>query len=200
LAPPDFERAKQYALTRLANELSPNLLYHSLWHTRDDVLPAAERLAALEGVTGEDLLLLRTAACFHDIGCIVQRPDHEAIGARMAAEALPAFGYTPERLRVIEGLIMATKLPQTPHTRLEEIMADADLDALGREDFFTRNAALRAEWLAQGQPMTDEAWHSNQLNFLWGHHYFTFAARQLRDAQKQKNMAALIELLASPSE
>ena len=35
----DYERAKQYALGRLAGELSPHLAYHSLRHTRDDVLP-----------------------------------------------------------------------------------------------------------------------------------------------------------------
>ena len=30
----------------------------------------------------------------------------------------------------------ATKIPQTPLTKLEEIICDADLDYLGREDFF----------------------------------------------------------------
>lgn len=194
---PDFERAKHYALTRLANELPPYMRYHSLAHTRDEVLPAAERLAAMEGVTGDDLLLLRTAACYHDLGCIIQRSEHEAIGARMAAETLPGFGYAPEHLRVIEGLIMATRLPQTPRTLLEEILTDADLDALGRADFFTRSGDLRAEWTALGDAMTDEAWYQGQLDFLRGHRYFTPAARQLRDAQKQKNIMALEELLAS---
>jgi uncharacterized protein len=50
---PDFERAKQYALERLEQDLSPALTYHCLTHTRDDVMPAAERLAALKRVIGE---------------------------------------------------------------------------------------------------------------------------------------------------
>src|SRR5690242_17751567 len=54
---PDFARAHAYALARLERELSPALCYHSVAHTRDDVVVAAERLAALEGVDGEALLL-----------------------------------------------------------------------------------------------------------------------------------------------
>ena len=59
---PDIEKVKQYILERLAHELSPALYYHSIAHTRDDVVPAAERLAVMEGVAGEDLLLVLTAA------------------------------------------------------------------------------------------------------------------------------------------
>src|SRR5688500_819275 len=36
---PDYEAALRYALDRLERELSPNLFYHSLQHTRDDVFP-----------------------------------------------------------------------------------------------------------------------------------------------------------------
>ena len=56
---PDFKRARQYALERLERELPPTLIYHSLAHTRDDVVPAAERLAALpvgSGRKAEDIL------------------------------------------------------------------------------------------------------------------------------------------------
>ena len=53
---PDFEAARQYALNRLQRELSPLAAYHSLAHTLDEVVPAADQFAALEGVTGEDLL------------------------------------------------------------------------------------------------------------------------------------------------
>jgi uncharacterized protein len=91
---PDFERARQYALERLERELPPTLCYHSLAHTRDDVVPAAELLAALEGVEGEALLLLRTTAFYHDLGHVEQYTGHEATGVRIAAEVLPHFGYS----------------------------------------------------------------------------------------------------------
>ena len=193
---PDFERARQYALERLERDLSPALTYHCLAHTRDDVVPAAERLAALEGVTGESLLLLRTAALFHDIGFVEQRADHETIGVRIAREVLPRFGYSPAHIKAIGGMILTTKLPQSPHTLLEEILADADLDVLGRDDFLVRSQDLQAELAAFGMPMSDEQWFGGQLEFMQAHRYFTVAARTLRDTMKQKNIEALLSLNA----
>jgi len=193
---PDFKRAKQYALHRLERELSPVLVYHCLEHSRDEVMKAAERIALLEGVTDEsDLLLLRTAVLYHDLGYVVSFSDHEANSARMAAEVLPAFGYQSEQIEVICGLILATKLPQSPQTMLEQIIADADLDVLGRRDFFERNFALLVELEGLGIIIPVEQWQSDQLKFLLGHRYFTKAANDLRSAGKQKNIVRLQKLL-----
>lgn len=194
---PDFDRAREYALRRLQRELSPQMVYHSAWHTESDVVPAAERLAALEGVTGDDLMLLRTAAWYHDIGCVVQRAQHEAIGIGIATTILSHFGYTDAQLKVIAGLIMATRLPQSPHSLLEQILADADLDALGREDYHARQTALRAEWAATVQATTLAEWLQIQITFLSSHRYFTGVARSLRDAGKQKHITELRAQLAS---
>jgi uncharacterized protein len=196
MARPNFEAATQYALGRLDQELDPQLRYHSIAHTRDDVLPAAERLAALEGVYDADLLLLRTAASFHDLGFVVQREGHEAIGAQIAATVLPGFGYSAEQIAVICGIIMATRTPQMPKTLLEQIMADADLDVVGREDFLARNEDLRAELAAYGMRFSDEQWYRSQLDFLDQHTYWTAAAHQLRDAGKQQHSAQFRALLA----
>jgi uncharacterized protein len=194
---PDLQRARQYALQRLENELSPALVYHSVAHTCDDVAPAAERLAALEGVQGEDLVLLLTGAYFHDIGFVLQRLDHESLSRRIARQALPEFGYSPAQAEVVENIIEATRLPQSPHTLLEEIMVDADLDVLGREDFMTGSQALRAELAAFEAPVSDKAWYTLQVNFLSSHSYFTSAARRLRDAQKVLNIETMKRLLAA---
>lgn len=193
---PNFIRARQYALHRLERELSPLLTYHSLEHSRYEVMKAAEKLALLEGVTDEgDLLLLRTSVLYHDLGYLVSFADHETNSARMAAEVLPGFGYQTEQIEVICGLIMATKIPQSPRTRLEQIIADADLDVLGRKDFFERNFALLVELEGLGIIIPVEQWQLNQLQFLRGHRYFTKAANDLRSAGKQKNIARLEELL-----
>jgi uncharacterized protein len=192
----DLDRARAYALGRLERELPPALCYHSLHHTRDDVVVAIDRLAAAEGVTGEDLLLLRTAAYFHDLGFIEQREQHEAISARFAAEMLPRFGYQPAQIELIAQIIMVTRLPQSPSTLLEQIMADADLDVCGREDFLARNQCLRAELASIGIASTDREWYADQLRFLQLHRYWTAAARAARDTQKQANIAAITQLLA----
>src|SRR5436309_16127441 len=74
--------------------------------------------------------------------------DHERASAQIAAAILPNYGYTPAHIQAICGMIMATKLPQAPHTLLEQIVADADLDVLGRPDFVTRNQDLHTELAA----------------------------------------------------
>ena len=188
----DFEGARQYAAQRLERELSPMLFYHSVAHTRDDVLLASKRLAALEGVDGEALWLLLTAAWYHDIGFVEEYVDNEEIGARIAAEALPRFGYNSAHIQVIRGIIMATKLPQSPKTVREQIMADADLDLLGRDDYMLLNQALRDEMAVMGMRSSDEEWYSSQLEFLRSHRYFTASARALRDAGKQRNIEGLL--------
>lgn len=196
MLPPDFDRARQYALNRLTNELSPQLVYHSLWHTQDDVVPAAERLAVLAGVDELNRLLLSTAAWYHDVGFVIQRVNHEDVGMQIASDVLPQFGYTLEQIDRIRGMIAATKLPQSPRTLLEEILADADLDALGREDFLPRSQVLRAELAEFGATSTDKEWLQVQLDFQQGHRYFTQAARTLRGPQKEKNTALVIKLLS----
>ena len=195
-APPDYEGARQYAVGRLEKELPPELTYHSLWHTLHDVLPAAQRLAAMVGLGEEETRLVETAAVYHDIGFTVQRQEHERAGAEIAAQVLPGFNFTPAQIADIQGLIMATQLPQSPRTPLEEILADADLDMMGREDFATRNKDLRDELAASGTLISDERWYSSQLQLLQNHHYWTAAARSLRGEGKQKNIETVKSLLA----
>lgn len=193
---PDFEQAMRYALARMEQELPPQRIYHNLAHTRDEVAPAAERLSALEGLEGEALLLVRTAAWFHDIGFVVDGFDHESIGAWIAAEALPRFDYRPEHIAAIQRMILATRLPQSPSNLLEQILADADLDLLGCEEFIPRNDDLRTEMAAYGQTMSDKEWYTSQLEFLQSHRYFTSAADALRSEGKARNIQWLNDQLA----
>ncbi len=191
---PDFERARQYALQRLERELAPILTYHSLAHTRDEVVPAAERLAIMEGIAGDSLLLLRTAAVFHDIGFVDRRNGHEAASAQIAEQVLPQFGYSPPQIEAIRGMILATELGHAPTTHLEQILADADLDVLGREEYAQRSQDLRDELAALGHSLPDVDWYEGQLTFLETHQYFTASARALRDAGKQRNLELVLAL------
>lgn len=187
----NFEQARQYAYGRLEKELPPGLYYHNLRHTLEDVVPAAEVFARGERVQGEDLGLLLTAAWFHDLGFIEVRSGHEVVSARLALEALPGFGYTALQVKIIQDIIMATVLPQSPATLLEQIMADADLDVLGRDNFLSNNDNLRREMAFFGQEFSDAQWYSGQLKFVESHVYFTATARTLREAGKQKSIAVM---------
>ena len=190
-AGPDTEGALRYALSRLERELAPELTYHNLWHTAEDVLPAAQRLAALMGVSPEDARLLEIGAAYHDIGFVVRRQEHERAGAEIAAQVLPGFGFTSEQVAAVQGMILATRLPQSPRTPLEEILADADLDVLGREDSLARSQVLRAELASFGAPVAETEWYRRQLKFFREHRYFTSAARSLREEGERRNIEAM---------
>jgi uncharacterized protein len=192
---PDFDRAQEYALRRLHMELPARLYYHGIHHTRDDVLPAVERLAAMAGITGEPLLLLRTAALYHDIGWIEQGDGHEEISIRIVQQTLPRFGYNDTQIDIISNMIRATQVPQSPQTELEQLLCDADLDSLGREDFFVTSHLLRLELMAQGIEFGLRYWHEMQLQFLTDHSYFSETAQTLRGPGKEKNIREVRELL-----
>lgn len=195
MSEPDFEQARRYALHRLEHELHPALCYHSIIHTRDDVAPAVERLAATEGVSGEGLLLLRTAAFFHDLGFVERREGHEAVSVQIAEAQLPAFGYGAAQIAEIGQMIMATRLPQAPGSPLAAMLADSDLDMLGRVDFLDFNRLLRAELAAFAPPIADADWYRQQLGFVRDHGYWTSTARTLRNLGKARNIQLLEELL-----
>lgn len=190
----DFEGAKKYTLGRLSNELNDKLHYHSVEHTLD-VLDAVSRLGELEKVNDQNMSLLKTAALFHDLGFIETYNGHEDASIRIANKVLPEYGYTSDDIKVIDGLIRSTEIPQTPKTHLEEIMADADLDYLGRDDLYVIGQRLQYEWQLHGIVSSLREWHEKQLRFLKVHNYFTESAKKLREKRKQENIKELETLM-----
>jgi hypothetical protein len=88
-------------------------------------------------------------------------------------------------------MIMATRIPQTPHNLLEEIIADADLDYLGRDDFWTIGNKLFTELQMYSIIQTEDEWNRLQIKFLEQHHYFTRTAIETRKQKKDEYMAIL---------
>jgi uncharacterized protein len=180
-----------YILQRLTEGLSPTLYYHSVNHTLD-VVQASIMLASKEQIAEEDTAMLVTASLYHDSGFLFQGLGHEAISCTIARESLPRFGYDENSVEKICGMIMATKVPQKPHTKLEQILCDADLDYLGRDDFFEIAEKLYQEMIAAGTIENEDAWNKLQIDFLQKHHYFTPTAIQLRSRKKAENLNILL--------
>jgi predicted metal-dependent HD superfamily phosphohydrolase len=122
---------------------------------------------------------------------LLQAKDHEKLSCELVREYLPQFGYTTEAIERICSMIMATSLPQQPKNKLEEILCDADLDYLGRDDFYTTGAKLYQEFIARDVVKNEAEWNKVQLHFLENHSYFTNTATKLR---KQKKDAHLHEI------
>lgn len=197
---PDYDQAIAHALKRLRGELPPSLSYHCAWHTEHDVLPAARRLGQLAGVTPTEQGILDVSAAYHDIGHIRISYGHEAISVEIMAGALPRFGFSAREIEHVAAMIMATRMPQSPKNELEQLLADADMDGLGRDDFLDTSKALWRENAALGRPQLWAQWLETQLRFLRSHRYFTALARALRDNGKQQNIAMLERLIRDEHE
>ena len=187
-----FTSIKQPILSRLENELDPRLGYHNLTHTLD-VLEQAEILAKQEKVSDKhDLLLLKTGAVFHDSGFLFVYKNHEEKSCEIASEALKNV-FSEEDIKKVCGMIMATKIPQSPNTLLEQIICDADLDYLGRNDFERISRNLYKEFIVFKIIPEDIIWDHIQIKFFESHHYFTGASVSKRNKKKLKHLNILKE-------
>lgn len=193
----DEQAAIANILQRLQTGLPSKLSYHSYAHTLD-VLDRVESLGRAEGVSEEELPLLRVAAAYHDAGFLISNRDHERLGCRMVEKDLYPFGFSKEAIATICGMIMATKVPQQAQTLLEEVICDADLDYLGREDFYSIGGRLYEELKAYHLLETEEEWNHLQIKFLRKHTYWTATNITLREPEKQKRLAELIEKWGLP--
>lgn len=195
----NFQQAKKHILNLLDQQLPSHLTYHSLAHTLD-VYSAAESLAVQEGVGDYDKKLLLTAACYHDAGYLIQATGHEEESCRLARKDLVNFGYLPDEIDTVCNLIIATGIPQLPTNRLEEILADADLDYLGRDDFFILSDKLYEEFVFTSAITNEVEWHEAQIAFFESHHFFTKTAVNLRDGKKQSNLKQIMNRLQTISQ
>jgi len=187
----NFQGAKDLIIEKQRTGLSPDLSYHSLEHILD-VYEAAKQLARLEGISDEtDLQLLLTAALFHDSGFLIDRKDHEILSCQIAKKHLPDFDYSPFQVEKVCGMILATKIPSSPKNHLEEILCDADLDYLGREDFEEISARLYLELTKQNLVLSQDEWNKIQIQFLEKHQYYTKTAQSLRESGKQRHLEEL---------
>lgn len=189
-----YEQAERHILSKLAKELPSNLYYHGLHHTID-VISSVERLAEMEKVSPEELLILKTTALFHDTGFIYQYYNNEHLGVKLACDILPSYGYSGAQITAISKLILATSLPTNPKNQMERIICDADLDYLGRDDFYSVSYTLRREWAEYGKPKTLLQWYEEQLKFMRKHSYFTDAAVKMREQKKQQYVTEMAEML-----
>ena len=185
-----LDDAGNYIIKKLNDELPAHLNYHNASHTID-VYEAAKRLGIADGIAGDELTLLLTAAYYHDCGFLVKANGHEAESCRIARETLPGFGYETDEIDKICGMIMATRIPQSPQNHLEEILADADLDYLGRDDFSFIANQLFLENSFFGTAGDINEWNHKQVDFMEKHQYFTKTANNLRQAKKDANLGRI---------
>jgi hypothetical protein len=189
-----FTDIQEIILDKLEMDLPGYLFYHNVKHTVD-VVTEVELIGWAEGCSDEEILILKTAGLFHDVGHTVAYDNHEFFGTQIARAMLPQYNYSSSQIDWICDLIMATKLPPKPTNLLENIICDADLDYLGRSDFIPVSNTLYEELKAQNKMTSLNDWNKIQVKFISGHQYFTETARKLREVNKQQQIERIQNLI-----
>lgn len=189
-----YIKLRNKALEILHTKLPDDLTYHGLAHTLD-VLDVCNQYIRREKVNSYDAKLLRIGALLHDIGFIKSNIDHETRGVEIAKKLMTEFNFSQKDFNTVKGLIMATRIPQTPKNHLEEIICDADLDYLGRSDFYRISNELYMELRVYAEMNDENTWNKAQIKFLNAHKYHTDFALKNRQPIKEERIAELIKLI-----
>ena len=196
---PRLRKVDQYVRALFKDELPSGIKFHDANHTlhpTKGVVASANRISIAEKISERDRELVIAAAYFHDTGYIREYDKNEPIAARIAGRILKLLDYKPKEIEKVQKMILATDLTKKPKTHLEKILCDADLDNLGREDFFKLDAKLREGRRIRGLDVSDDVkWYKGTLKVMKIHRYYTESQKQLREAEKQKNMKKLLKKL-----
>lgn len=183
---------RKYVLSKLKADLPAHLTYHGIEHTQD-VLEVCEQYIKRLKLGEEERFLLRIGAIVHDMGFLVGPANHEEVGAGMASELMVQMSMNESQVKEMRGLVLATKIPQSPKNELQKILCDADLDYLGRDDYPVISQRLYEELKFMKVIQTDEDWKLLQINFLKAHHFHTPFAIANRAPKKQFWLNKLLE-------
>ena len=167
------------------------LYYHHYEHALS-VMERSIYLATVEGCSPEEIEMLAIAALFHDTGFVIQYDNNEIIGAKIAQNYLRTILYKEEKIKTIEHIILATAPDQEPQNLLEKIIKDADMDNLGRDDFFDIAEKLKKEReMIKNIKIKDPDWHHAALDVIQGHKFYTGTQIKERSEKLLKNTEKL---------
>lgn len=189
-----YNKIRKKAKEVLTSNLPQNLYYHTVDHAFD-VLNVCNEYIRREKIDKYKAKLLRIGALLHDIGYTISNINHEDRSVEIAKKYMIEYGFSKEDIEVVKGLILATRMPQTPKNYLEKNICDADLDYLGRNEFYTKSNLLFKELKYFSNIKNIDEWNKYQIKFLETHKYHTKFAQKNRQPQKEKRIKELKLLL-----
>ena len=191
-----LQEVQQFVRNIFATRVSPAFVFHNIDHTRD-VVKACEEIGRQYSLSEEEELALLIGAWVHDIGYSSGSANqHEEHSQKLAIGFLKEKKATQELIDMVNGCIVATKMPQTPTNQIEQIICDADLYHLGTESFEDKNRLLRQEInQLQDKEINKKDWRQINIEFLQRQRYFTDYAKNKLEPVKQKNLDKLIARL-----
>lgn len=190
-----IENVKHHCIKLLSYSTDKVLPYHNLQHTLD-VFNNVGIIGKHENISNEEMEILQIAALFHDTGILEKFIGHEDVSADNAHFFLEKINYPKQKTEQVLQCIMATKMPQSPKSKLERIICDADLFHLASPRYFMKNELLRSEWeINLNIIYSDEEWQTLNFNFLKNHSYFTSYCKSELEEKKINNSNLLQQII-----
>lgn len=183
-----LKKAENYVTELFEKNSNETLVFHNLKHTQD-VVNRTEEIAGNYNLTEKEMLIIITAAWFHDAGHLFVEPGkHEQMSAELMKSFLLEQTNDKVLIKEIEQCILATKFPTHPKNLLEQIICDADTYHLGTKDFkHTNQQVYEEEKLKKG--ILDKAeFNKSALKILHSHKYYTEYCKHLLTKGKMKNI------------
>lgn len=180
------QEVKEYVTLLFEQADTSQLFYHNYQHTLE-VVQRIEMLAA--DLNASDLLLLKIAGWFHDIGYLFAYDKHEDRGMRFAENYLKNKAIELDKINLIKACIEATKMSLEPRNHLEAIIKDADIGYGTSERFMQTGNLLRKEWEVFLEKFyADKDWEILQYNFLTHVKFYTDIAQKMYGPILQQNI------------
>jgi len=165
--------------------------YHNLGHTLD-VFERTSYLVYKEWLNEELQELVQIAALFHDTWFKKQYDKNEIIWTQIAEEFLKENNFPEDKIDIIKNIILATIPTKEPMSHLEEMIKDADMDNLWREDFLDKNENLYKELkMIKKLDINEKTWLEDTLKLLQNYKFYTETEIQERSEQFEQNKKEL---------
>lgn len=191
---PFVEKADEHVFELFSNAPEKKA-YHNYLHSVA-VTNHARRIGNGHELDEKSMEKVLVAALFHDAGHTVTDENHEQSSAELAEKFLLDNHWPAPDIAEVKGMILATKMPQSPKTHLERIMCDADLAGLGTGNYFNNSKLLYLEYgpkMNAEKTMTE--WIADEIKFLSTHRYHTAWAELEYGPGKNDNIVELQKLL-----
>lgn len=191
-----IRKARDFAENLFKDRTFENRAFHNIEHTRF-VVKAAEEIGTEINLSEDEMESVMLAAWLHDIGYLEGSAEHEKKASDKARELLQSWGASHRNVVEVTEAIMATKMPQEPHSIISKVLCDADLYHLSSEECTRQSDKLREEWQShEGRSLNDQEWIQHNLDFMESHHYHTTYGKTILQEGKKKNIKKFRQLVA----
>ncbi|MCB9207502.1 MAG: hypothetical protein H6610_11225 [Ignavibacteriales bacterium] len=192
-----IQKVERFVTNYFNTNKNENLVYHDILHVTD-VVKAAQKIGEGNQLNNEEMEILLISAWFHDTGFTVSKEDHEKLSSDIAASFLTENHYPQEKIEQVKSCINATKSPQTPKNKIEEVLCDADLHHFAKKSFIERSEWLKLEYeKVENKVISESDWFKETLQFLSEHKYFTQYAKEKYSEKKRDNIVKLTKQIKS---